>query len=62
MLRRAGELSVRVRGAAGHWQKDGGTDINTESGRTATVGDLGMNGLRGEVMRGAVAGGVGGSG
>ena len=64
MLRRAGELSVRVRRASGYWEKDeGGTDTNTDSGLTAIVGDRGNTGLRGEGRgRGAVAGGVGGSG
>jgi len=62
VLRRAGELRVRVRRAAGYWWKDGETDIKTSSARTAIVGDLGSNELRGEVTSGAVAGGVGGRG
>jgi hypothetical protein len=61
-LRRAGELSVRVRRAVGYWQKDGGTDINTDSGRSSIVGDRGNVGLRGDARRGAVVGGVGGRG
>lgn len=64
MLRRAGELSVRVRRATGYWGKDEeGRDINTDSGRTGIVGDRGNTGVRGEARaRGAVAGGVGGNG
>jgi hypothetical protein len=63
VLRRAGELIVRVRRAVGCWQKDGGgTDINTDSGLATIVGDRGNTGLRGEGGRGAVGGGVGGRG
>ena len=63
VLRRAGELSVRVRRAAGYWWKEeGGPDIDTDSGRPAIVGDRGKAGVRGEARRGAVAGGVRGSG
>jgi hypothetical protein len=62
VLRRAGELSVRVRRATGYWGKDeGGRDINTDSGRPAIVGDRGNTGLRGEARRGTVASGVGGN-
>ena len=66
VLRRAGELSVRVRRAAAGWccccwtkDKGGNTDSRGQTGR---VGDRVKTGLRGEGMRGAVAGGVGGSG
>jgi hypothetical protein len=37
-------------------------DIDTDSGRPAIVGDRGNAGVRGEARRGAVAGGVRGSG
>lgn len=61
VLRRAGELRVRVRRAARCWPKEGeGANIN--SGLTAIVGDRVNTGLRGEAGRGAVGGGVGGRG
>jgi hypothetical protein len=62
VLRRAGELSVRVRRAAGYWGKEEGG--RADSGRPAIVGDRGRGktGLRGEARRGAVASGVEGSG
>jgi hypothetical protein len=63
VLRRAGELSVRVRRGTGYRGKDEGRgDNNTDSGRAASVGDRGNTGLRGEARRGAVASGAGGSG
>ena len=63
VLRRAGELSVRLRCATGYRGKDEGRgDNNADSGRPAIVGDRGNTGLRGEAGRGAVASGAGGSG
>ena len=54
---------MRVRRDALWWGKDkGGRDTNTDSGPTGLVGDRGKTGLRGEARRGAVGGGVEGSG
>lgn len=61
VLKRAGELSVRMSRGTGYWERDeGGWVISTDSGRPASVGDRGNTGLRGEARRGAVASGVGG--